>query len=189
MKLEGTGVEFINKNILTNAAPEGAVSEPTPEFAVLLEEQNKLASVIAVTYEVQLGTALSLTKPGESLLDGTRDKIRNLLPSSVTDVVYLEKSLDQSEIIFAHYNNSGESVYYDVELELSRGGFTVTHWVNIELPTLDVFLYEEKIAAEALAIPELADEIQAAQDAIGAGIDLGVKIAALQSLLHALANL
>ncbi|WP_019635709.1 S-layer homology domain-containing protein [Paenibacillus fonticola] len=189
MKVEGNDIQFINQNLLTNVAPTGATSEPSPEFAVLLEEKDKIASVTTVTYEAQLGSALSLTKPGESLLEETRVKIRNLTPRSVTDVVYLEESLDQSEIIFNQYNNSGDTIYYDVEIELSRGSFTVTQRTTIELPTFDVFLYEVKSAAEALARPELADEIQAAQDAIGAGIDLGVKLAALQSLLHALANL
>ncbi|MNJ63536.1 hypothetical protein D3C77_594480 [compost metagenome] len=101
----------------------------------------------------------------------------------------MEKSLDQSQIIFAKYNNSDENVYYNVELELSRGSFTVTQWVDIELPTLDIFLNQAKDTAEALARPELVNEIQAAQNALGASVDLSVKIAALQSLLDALANL
>ncbi|AZK45982.1 hypothetical protein [Paenibacillus lentus] len=124
-----------------------------------------------------------------SRLEELEVKIRSLFPSSVTDDVYLEKNLDQSKIILSQYNNTGDTVYYSAEVELTRGGFAVTSWIDIELPTLDVLLDEVKAAAVATGRPELASEIQAVEDAIGTTVDLSVKIAALQSLLNALSNL
>lgn len=189
MKIEGANIEFIDKNLLVDTAPSGSVSEPSAEYALLQQEKNKLASVTTVTYNTQPGEALSLTYPGESLLDDTEVKIRSLFPSSVTDDVYLTKSPDLSKVILSQYNNTGGPVFYNAEVELSRGGFTVTSWIDIELPTLDVLLIEAKANAAALGRPELAGEIQAVEDALGNGADLTAKIAALQSLLAALANL
>ncbi|GAA0137503.1 hypothetical protein YSY43_43440 [Paenibacillus sp. YSY-4.3] len=189
MKIEGANIEFIEKNLLLHDAPSGSVSEPSAEYALLQQEQSKLASVTTVTYDTQVGSALSLTAPGESFFAGTQVKIRNVFPNSVTDAVYLTKSLDASELVFAQYNNSGETAYYNVEVELTRGSFTVTAWIDVELPTLDVLLNEAKASAAALGRLELAGEIQAVEDALGNGVDVTAKIAALQSLLDALANL
>lgn len=189
MKIEGSNIELIDRNVLTDEAPSGSVSEPNAEYALLLQEQNKLASVTNVTYNTQLGETLSLTNPGQFLLDDTEVKIRSLFPISVTDDVYLAKNPTQSKIILSQYNNTGDSVYYSAEVELIRGGFVVTSWIDIELPTMDVLLGEAKAAAVAAGRPELAGEIQAVEDAIGTAVDLSVKMAALQSLLNALANL
>ncbi len=183
MELNGGNVTFTDKNTLSDEAPAGEQPEVDPG---IIQELDKLKTVTEVTYDVPLNGELELLNA--PLSEGISLEIawmRQVEGYSVTDDVYLEISRDA--VKFIRYNDSGDDVAYDVEIQLHRDGQIIgVVSLRIFVPTLDDMLRQAYSAIAPLRIPELADEIDAIEQLLEQGGTTEDKQDALQDLLSSI---
>lgn len=186
MTIAGGQITFADKNTLTNNEPSGHQPEVDEEYQTLLDEAAKLPSVTEVTYDTELNTMIPLTDANNPLMEGTNLKIVGIYPISVTDDVYIASTSELDAILFTEYNDSEEEAEYYVEIELSRGEFSVVTEVYITIPTLKTLLYNAIEAARPLAVTNqaLSNQIVATESLLTNGGSTEDKKAALRALLN-----